>query len=152
MPDNRIGLIDYGQCKVLSDESRTAVAKLIVAVSDRGSTSKEVADAFRGAGMRSKNDSDEFLARLAGLMFGPIIPEYLDYAWHKELHKLDKTDGGMPPDLMMVYRAAMLLRGLGLALQQNMSVSGEWAPHAKLWLAQQQQQLDAGADAGAGVR
>lgn len=64
MADGRVGLIDYGQCKLLEPEPREAIAALIVKIADEAPHA-EVAEAFRRVGVRTEKDSDEFLGNMA---------------------------------------------------------------------------------------
>lgn len=127
-PPTRLGLIDYGQCKRLSRSEQVRVARLILSVANKEGDEK-IANAFRGLGVGTQNDSTEFLAHMARLMFGPIKVEYLDHAFHKRLHNMDRITY-FPKDLAMVYRTSLLLRGLALSLQVNASVSEQWQSHA----------------------
>lgn len=58
----------------------------------------------------------------------------LEPKWHRELHKTDKITH-FPPELLMVHRVALILRGLSVALRQNLSVAELWRPHAAAALA-----------------
>jgi aarF domain-containing kinase len=49
--------------------------------------------------------------------------------WHANLQALDHLET-FPPQLVMIYRVAALLRGLGLALHQDLAVGEAWRPHA----------------------
>ena len=124
MADGRLGLIDYGQCKELSLDSRRLIAKLVVAIAD-GRPQAEVAAAFRACGMVTKNDEDEFMAKFASLLFGKLQPEMMERDWHVRLHKLDRIVI-FPSELIMMYRMATLLRGLSLALRYNIGVAEHW--------------------------
>jgi aarF domain-containing kinase len=55
--------------------------------------------------------------------------EMLERDWHRKLHKEDKIVH-FPPDLLMVHRVALLLRGLSIGLRQNSSMAESWRPHA----------------------
>ena len=68
-------------------------------------------------------------ARAQRLMFGRVDLEMMDPAWHRSLHKLDKITH-YPPELLMVHRVALILRGLSVALRQNLSIAEAWRPHA----------------------
>ena len=125
----KIGLIDYGQCKRLSRPEQVRIARLILSVADDDSD-EIIAKNFRSLGIQTKNDSTRFLANFARLMFGSFKPEYLDHSWHRELHKEDKVVY-FPNELSMVYRTSLLLRGLAMSLQQNISVSKLWRHHAQ---------------------
>ena len=128
MVDGRVGLIDYGQCKRLAPEPRRAIAELMVKVAD-DAPAAEVAAAFRRVGVRTEKGGDEFLSKLARLMFGRVTLEMLEPKWHRELHRSDKVVH-FPPDLLMVHRVALILRGLSVALRYNLAVAEVWRPFA----------------------
>lgn len=123
-----LGLIDYGQCKRLTPEERIKVANLILSIAEKESDAI-IAEHFRSMGIKTKNDSSRFLADFGRLMFGSFEAKHLDRNWHKELHKEDRVLY-FPNELSMVYRTALLLRGLAMSLQFNPSVSVMWKHHA----------------------
>eukprot|EP00985_Skeletonema_marinoi_P016809 scaffold9077_cov92-Skeletonema_marinoi.AAC.2 len=123
-----IGLIDYGQCKQLTPDERVKIARLILSIAEKESD-EEIATKFRTLGIKTKNDSTRFLADFGRLMFGRFESKHLDHSWHKELHKEDRVLY-FPKELSMVYRTALLLRGLAMSLQYNPSVGELWRDHA----------------------
>jgi aarF domain-containing kinase len=125
----KIGLIDYGQCKRLNSKEREKVAKLIVSVANND-PDETIASHFRALGIKTKNDSTRFLGEFARLMFGPFRPEHMKHDWHKALHKEDQVLY-FPNELSMVYRTSLLLRGLAMSFQINVSVSEKWRQHAE---------------------
>lgn len=125
----KIGLIDYGQCKRLTLPERQMVAKLIMSVANDESD-EVIASRFRELGIKTKNDSTPFLASFARLMFGPFQPQHLKHEWHRNLHQLDQVTY-FPNELSMVYRASLLLRGLAMSFQLNVSVGEQWRDHAQ---------------------
>jgi len=125
----KLGLIDFGQCKRLNPKEQYQIAKLLVSVANKESD-EVIAGAFRDLGVQTKNDSTEYLAKFAILMFGPLESYHLDHSWHKELHKQDQVSY-FPSQLSMVYRTSMLLRGLAVSLQFNVSVGELWKEHAE---------------------
>jgi aarF domain-containing kinase len=129
LPTKRLGLIDFGQCKKLTSEEQISIAKLILSVANK-EPDHIIADTFRDMGIKTENDSTEFLAHFTKLMFGPLKAEYMDRKWHVALHKMDKVVY-FPKELSMVYRTSLLLRGLSLSLQMNCSISEQWKPHAE---------------------
>eukprot|EP00040_Diaphanoeca_grandis_P013955 m.70541 g.70541 ORF g.70541 m.70541 type:complete len:546 (-) comp24239_c0_seq2:163-1800(-) len=129
MEGDKLGLIDYGQCKRLDKTARRNIAACIVAVSE-GHTDEEVATAMRNVGFKTKNDNASFYASFAQLLFGHIQVEMLDPAWHVALNKKDRIVT-FPPEMIMVYRVAALLRGLALSLQYDISIGDAWCAHAK---------------------
>ena len=129
MPDGRLGLIDYGQCKELAPEARRRLAAFVLAIAaDRPAA--EVAEAFRRCGMRTANDSDEFMADFGRLLFGRLEPAMMERGWHVRLHKLDRIVE-FPTEMVMLYRMATLLRGLALALRYNVGVAEHWHAAAR---------------------
>ena len=90
MPDGRLGLIDYGQCKRLTQETRAKLAKLLVLVAN-GASDEEVAAAFRAMGLQTQNDEDGFMADFARLIFGRLKGQIMDRQWHRKLHGRDKV-------------------------------------------------------------
>lgn len=128
-PSTRLGLIDFGQCKRLTPDEQVQVARLVVSVAEDQSN-EAIAAAFRGLGVQTKNDSTEFLADFARLMFGPLKPHHMSHGWHQKLHDLDRIVY-FPKELSMVYRTSLLLRGLSLSLQVNTSIGEKWRHHAQ---------------------
>mmetsp|Transcript_15201 Transcript_15201/g.33267 ORF Transcript_15201/g.33267 Transcript_15201/m.33267 type:complete len:659 (-) Transcript_15201:73-2049(-) len=125
----QLGLIDFGQCKRLSPQEQAQIAKLVVSVSNN-EPDEAIASAFREMGIRTRNDSTEFLANFAKLLFGPLESYHFSHRWHKKLHQQDSVKY-FPQQLSMVYRTAMLLRGLAMSLQFNVSVGDLWKDHAQ---------------------
>jgi aarF domain-containing kinase len=129
----KLGLIDFGQCKRLTQHEQSQIGQLLVHVANNESD-EAIAGAFRDLGIQTKNNSSEFLAKFAKLMFGPLQSYHLDHSWHRALHEQD-TVTHFPSQLSMVYRTSMLLRGLAVSLQFNVSVGD-------LWKAQAQEAID----------
>jgi len=115
--------------KALNPEERVKVAKLILSIANKESD-QVIADRFRDLGIKTKTDSTRFLADFGRLMFGSFESKHFDHQWHKELHKEDRVLY-FPNELSMVYRTALLLRGLAMSLQFNPSVGEEWRHHAE---------------------
>jgi aarF domain-containing kinase len=124
----KIGLIDYGQCKQLTPNERVKIARLIISIAEKESD-EDIANKFRSLGIKTKNDSTRFLAEFGRLMFGAFESKHLDHSWHKDLHNEDRVLY-FPRELSMVYRTALLLRGLAMSLQYNPSVGELWKHHA----------------------
>ena len=136
MPDGRIGLIDFGQCRRLTAEQKDGLARLLQAVSKPVSpeADRQVAAAFEATGVRTKHGDQEFLALLPRLMFSRIHTEWIR-GDIKEVLLRDRIVE-VPVHMVMAYRTAMLLRGLCLVLQENTSVAEAWSPWAERWLSQ----------------
>lgn len=136
MPDGRIGLIDFGQCRRLTSEQKDQLAHLLQAVAKPASpeADRQVASAFEATGVRTKHGDQEFLALLPRLMFSRIHTEWI-HGNIKEVLQRDRIVE-VPVHMVMAYRTAMLLRGLCLVLQENTSVAEAWSPWAERWLSQ----------------
>jgi aarF domain-containing kinase len=129
MEEPMVGLIDYGQCKKLTPTEQGKVARLILSVANEESD-ELIAQSFRDLKIVTKNDSTEFLAKFGRLMFGSFQPEHMSHDWHQSLHSMDRVLY-FPKELSMVYRTALLLRGLAISLQLNYSIGQQWKIHAK---------------------
>lgn len=123
LPDGRLGLIDYGQCKRLPPRARRGLAAVVVALAARRGDAG-VAAAMRAVGVRSRGD-DGFVADVARLLFGPLTPQMLSARWRAEQRRRGAVES-FPPDLLLAARAAGLLRGLGLALRHNLDLPAAW--------------------------
>jgi aarF domain-containing kinase len=69
LSNGKLGLIDYGQTRRLTDAERINLCQI---VSQLGKTSIDVAslaDAMRQFGFKTRNNKDEVLARYAALFF-----------------------------------------------------------------------------------
>lgn len=133
-PDQQIGLIDYGQCKRLSQKEAENLAQLIVAIDD-GANDDIVANSMRACGFKSKYDNSAFLANFGRLIFSRLEPYMLDRDWHHRFHKQDKLLK-FPQSAIMVARCSGILRGIGLSYFHNVNVAKLWAPHARACLKQ----------------
>merc|ERR1719265_2426649 len=83
LPDGRIGLIDFGQCRSLSDEQRKRFAELFTALTEAPShlgasaeADDRIAAAFTSMGVRSRDSQKGFLAMMPRLMFSRFEPEW----------------------------------------------------------------------------
>jgi aarF domain-containing kinase len=126
----QLGLIDFGQCKRLSRSEQVRIARFLLAVANKESD-ETIADCFRALGVKTKRNSTNHLAKFAKLMFGPLESHHLDHKWHREMHQEDSITY-FPNELGMVYRTSMLLRGLALSLQMNVSVAEEWREYLEV--------------------
>ena len=129
MPDGRLGLIDYGQCKRLQPDVRRKLARLVISVAD-DAPDEEVATAFRQFGLVTKNDDTKFIAEFGRLIFGGVKSKSLDREWSRELFKRDGVTI-FPAELVMVSRTVGLLRGFGLMVKCNVAVADHWRQYAE---------------------
>lgn len=140
LPDGRLGLIDYGQFKDLTDDPlfRDELAKLCIALcrDDR----PEVVRSIRDLGFETKNSRDDLQYRLIAfwldrdtddILQGHNWQSFVDYIEHEDPIVDGKT---FPSQMVMPARVSMLLRGLGLAFGLKFSVCKLWRPYAEEWL------------------
>jgi aarF domain-containing kinase len=127
-----LGLIDYGQVKRLSKETRLTFAKLIVALDDENRD--EAARLIQQLGLKTKHMDPDVHYQYAKVSYdqdnmkllgGKHIQVYME-----DLEAKDPIQQ-LPKDLIMVSRASIILRGLAHALHQNRSVARIWRPIAE---------------------
>jgi aarF domain-containing kinase len=127
-----LGLIDYGQVKRLSKESRHLFAKLIVALDD--DNKDEIVKRMKEAGMKTKNMDPEVIYLYAKVSYAEINEKILQgrhvQVFMEDLEKRDPIVQ-LPTELLMASRCSILLRGLALALHQNRNVATAWRPIAE---------------------
>lgn len=68
MPDGRIGLIDYGQNKRLTQQQRKGFAELLLAVCT--DDPKLIADKVRALGLVTEKDDENVMYQLCRVMYG----------------------------------------------------------------------------------
>ena len=137
--DGKLGLIDYGQVKRISDEARMDVAKMIllvdaalrvdpktdpnvdIRVHRRAKTA--LTKHCRKIGMKTKKDLDDTYYEMTTVYFGRmdaawIYPRNL-IQWTDYMESKDPIDSIDDVDyLVMINMSSMMLRGLGEHLQQ----------------------------------
>jgi aarF domain-containing kinase len=127
LENNKIGLIDYGQVKQLSEQERFFIAKVIVALANK--EKDKVAELALELGHKSKFSNREVIYRMNVVALdqdghnttdGLNIQQFVD--------KMFKTDPwiSISPIVIMPTRVSLLLRGLGLMLNHPVSVAAAW--------------------------
>lgn len=151
LPDGRLGLIDYGAVMRLTEEQRTSVARLFVAIADEDDDA--VPPAFWACGFRSRNQDRRLALLLAHMFFnrGPFpydmnrLAPKVGMPMNVDLVTLDGYIRGgklddieeFPGHLVMLQRCAMVLSGIGMELGAGrLSSAGMLRPHAQKWLQQ----------------
>eukprot|EP00980_Cylindrotheca_fusiformis_P024380 scaffold11809_cov128-Cylindrotheca_fusiformis.AAC.19 len=133
-----IGLIDYGQVKKISKETRVLFAKLIVALDEDNKA--EIVRLMKEAGMKTKNMDPDVLYLYAKVNYDTINDKILR-GKHIQLfmEDLEARDPiiELPTELLMASRCSILLRGLAMALHQNRRVAKAWKPIAEKVLQQE---------------
>jgi aarF domain-containing kinase len=136
MPDGRLGLIDYGQVKRMSESDRIIYAKLQIALS-RDDREEVVRLMTEEVGFRTRDMNKDIIYRVAAfwndrdtddVTMGMNVHTFMEY--------LDKSD---PPvkvndEFIMVGRVSILLRGVANAFGLKIRVSDYWSEEAKRFL------------------
>lgn len=73
LTDGRLGLIDYGQFKVLTDHDRLALARIVSELGNEHVEDEAVANAMRKFGFIFKYEKNDIVARFATLFFDTDI-------------------------------------------------------------------------------
>lgn len=68
LTDGRLGLIDFGQTRVLSDEERLGIARIVADIGS-GADNHKIAESMRLAGFSTQLNRDDTLAQYAALFF-----------------------------------------------------------------------------------
>jgi aarF domain-containing kinase len=128
----QIGLIDYGQVKKLTKETRHLFAKLIIALDEENKD--EIVRLMKKAGMRTKKMDPEVIYLYAKIGYDEINDKLLN-GKHIQLfmEDLEARDPivQLPRELLMASRCSILLRGLAQAVHQNRRVAKAWRPIAE---------------------
>lgn len=127
-----LGLIDYGQVKQLTKETRHLFAKLVIALDD--DDKDQIVKLMKEAGMKTKTMNPEVIYLYAKVAYAEINDQILG-GKHVQLFMEDLENRDpvvqLPKELLMVSRCTLLLRGLAQALHQNRNVASSWRPIAE---------------------
>mmetsp|Transcript_81788 Transcript_81788/g.237139 ORF Transcript_81788/g.237139 Transcript_81788/m.237139 type:complete len:598 (-) Transcript_81788:312-2105(-) len=132
--DGRLGLIDFGQTKRITDEQRLDVARVVSAIG-HGQSDKQVADAMRRLGFATKYDKDDVLAKYAALFFdsdieGKRLGCATPQIYFSTLNKLDQLVN-VPDVAIFVARSSFIIRGMGTLLGQQVRTASRWKNQAQ---------------------
>jgi len=136
LSSGRLGLIDYGQCKILCDDDRMALSRIIYLLGSSDVDEDKVASAMKDFGFTFENDRVDIITQTANLFFDSdskrrdvgcySTQDYLMYLQARNSF-LD-----VPDPAVFVARASFLFRGMGSLLGMDVRTSQYWAKHAKL--------------------
>ena len=133
LPKQKVGLIDFGECKELSDETRLKFARLTVALAWRDQ--EKAVPILEEMGVHLDNVPVEFRMVGAYLMFDTRmdIPEAhfspLDPDAPEEFRQVSM--GSFPQEYFMLLRVTALLRGLLAAFGEDISSALIWEKYAQ---------------------
>ncbi|RLN57720.1 hypothetical protein BBP00_00007390 [Phytophthora kernoviae] len=133
LEDGRLGLIDYGQVKHISQEHRVHLAKLIVALAG-GSRGDIIEVLTKDMRIRTTNMDPYFLEKQARLMIDNddrFVTEGMNAQLFLEhLHTIDRIEY-IPDEYVMAFRCSLLLRGFSYLLHYKFSHAKSWESVAK---------------------
>ena len=143
LPDGRLGLVDYGQVKRISDQERFQIAKIVDSIGSRHQhhrkSPRDIAVAAQALGFETKRNDPAILAQFATLFFDSDIDGKTKLGcatpqvYFSLLNKADPLVN-VPDVAVFVARSSFILRGMGTLLDQQIRTSMRWAPQAKLAL------------------
>jgi len=139
MPDGRLGLIDYGQCKSLPLDFRIKYAKLIVALAD-GQNGEAVRIATEEIGLRTKRNDPDVLWRVLAMHHDrdtADVTNGLNLQLFMEWAEAQDPMVYTPPDLVMPGRVTMMMRGFANSFRLQISVAALWREQAVEFLRSQ---------------
>jgi aarF domain-containing kinase len=141
-----LGLIDYGQTRVLSRDDRLAYSRVIAEIArddETGEYDDRVAQAVREAGFTAKNNSDaSSLSQYAQIFFdsdvrGSILGFSSPQHYFASLNEANPLVT-IPETAIFIARTSFLFRGLGGAFGGGpIRTSKRWAKHAEQAMAQE---------------
>lgn len=133
----QLGLIDYGQVKRLSKESRHLFAKLIIALAD--DSKDQIISLMHEAGYKSKYMNPNNIYVYAKVYYdqdnktltgGLHIQMFMEH-----LQSIDPISE-IPREFIPIGRTSIVLRGLAHSLHQPRSIAKAWKPIAERVLAE----------------
>ena len=128
----QLGLIDYGQVKVLTKEERLLFCKLIVALAN--DDKEQICNLLKEAGYKSQKMNKDIMYKYARVAYDEDNEELTEgkhiQLYMEHLHDNDPVEH-LPQQYIMASRVSILLRGLGHAVHQSRSVAKAWKPIAE---------------------
>ncbi|CAB9507243.1 protein kinase UbiB [Seminavis robusta] len=145
LDDGRIGLIDFGQVKEISNEYRDTLNKMMIALDDRrndgleGSTGindERVRDLTLELGIELKATAPDVAATAMGIW---LFDGSSDLPGGYEKGELSEKSPSkalktFPQELVLVARSSMLIKGFANRFGIPWSLAKEWAPVARQML------------------
>ncbi|QDZ21352.1 UbiB-like protein kinase [Chloropicon primus] len=131
--EDKVGLIDFGECKELRKDQVVLLAKMTIALA-RG-TREMIGEALDNTGVIVEGVASDFKATVAKILFDTRMDfseahmSPLDSHAPQEMKLVNvKT---VPEDVFMVIRVVTLLRGLMAAFACDVSASSVWEKYAR---------------------
>lgn len=132
MPDGRLGLIDFGQFKRISNESRLLMARAIVGLAHGDEI--DVVRTMARTGTRTKYGNPEVGFRLTAFWFDRSSKDIVgDRNAQQFLTEMELADPSLSlaEDFIMIGRVSVMMRAVGNAFGLGVSVAKLWEPTAR---------------------
>ncbi|EGF78679.1 hypothetical protein BATDEDRAFT_26559 [Batrachochytrium dendrobatidis JAM81] len=130
LPNGKIGLIDYGQVKMLTKKERRQLAELMLLLEKGEGVKNETISFVKALGFQTEKNDDHVLYKTAVIGLdrddeeaceGMSLQKYLEYLNEKDATK------SIPEHLIMAVRTCILLRGAAALMGAGpISIAKEW--------------------------
>ncbi|KAG5186674.1 ABC1 family-domain-containing protein [Tribonema minus] len=149
--DGRLGLIDYGQVKELTDKERLHLCEVIRGLMTKDK--KALKDLAIASGYKSKYFDEDVIYNMTRFALdtdGPEVTGGLNFQqFMDDQYRRDPwTD--TDASIIMPVRTALMLRGIGLMLNHPVAVTDCWGPIAEDQLAKQRERSSGGGGGSGG--
>lgn len=133
--DRRIGILDWGQVKVISDKLLRDYSLMIEAINSNNPD--KIIHAFFNLGIKVSNPNDrEIIPKLAVTMLDTkIVPGYVIDPFDSNNALKTNAVTNMPSDLYFLIRTIQIFRGICAGFEIDYSLANAWSKHAKNVLA-----------------
>ena len=127
----KVGLLDWGQVKIVSDELAVNFALMIQAMNSRNQM--EIVKSFKRLGIEVSNPDDyDSIADIAVTVLDTrVVPGYIIDPFNPNNALKRNAVCKMPQDLYFVVRTVQLLRGIASAFDLDYSLSAAWGHYAE---------------------
>lgn len=128
----KIGLLDWGQVKKLSDDILMKFSLMVDAINSR--QVDNVIKAFYELGIEVTNPSDrETVHKMALTMLDTkVVPGFLTNPFSNPMETLKNNSvSHIPTDLYFIVRTIQLFRGITYAFDLDYSIAERWGPLAQ---------------------
>lgn len=131
-----VALIDFGQTKRLSRAIQEQMAEICLLLGEEVKNHKEISRVVGEMGVKLVKGADELALSACAIWMFDSASEMPGQFTPDELSDTSpvRCIASFPQDLVMVGRAAVLVRGICAYFSVPWSVSGEWSPLAKFKL------------------
>jgi aarF domain-containing kinase len=127
----RIGVLDWGQMKSVSDDAAVKFSHMILAI--HSGNQDRINSAFTNLGIIMTNPDDKRGVEMMALSMLDTrkIPGFSMDPFGDDGPLKGNTISQMPSDLYFLVRTVQLMRGISFAFELDYSLASKWAPYAR---------------------